>query len=241
MKKSSLRKLMLITAALSLSVLACIVTGRTGNLVEEREVIQGENLESAEITLRMGAGRLEIGSGASALMEGIFTYNDRNYAPVIDFVETGSGAGELVVEQEEVKSFNLNGNYVLEWDLDFTGEIPLDMVVSLGAGEAELDTTGLNLSAFELDMGAGEATLILPEQVERDLEVSIQGGVGQLNVKIPQGIPVYAEVAGGLGSVEVYGMMQDGSSYYTPDYDDGGPSVHLDIEGGVGEINLEVQ
>lgn len=240
MKKSSLRKLMLITAALSFSVLACIVTGRTGNLVEEREVIQGENLESAEVTLRMGAGRLEIGSGVSALMEGVFTYSDRNYAPMIDFVETGSGAGELVVEQEEVRSLNLNGDYVLEWDLTFTDEIPLDLYVSLGAGEAVLDTSGLNLSAFELDMGAGEATLILPGQVQEDLEVSIQGGVGQLNVEIAEGTPVYAEIAGGLGSVDVHGLIQEGSAYHTPSYGDG-PAVYLDIEGGVGEINLRVR
>jgi hypothetical protein len=90
-------------------------------------------------------------------------------------------------------------------------------------------------------MGAGEATLILPEQIERDLEVSIQGGVGQLNVEIPEGVSVYAEVSGGLGEVEVYGMMQDGRSYYTPDYEEGAPAVYLDVEGGVGEINLEVQ
>lgn len=241
MSKNTRKKLLVFISVLSLSMLACIVTGRSGRVVEQREVIPLNGLESAEITLRMGAGKLEVGSGTSDLMEGVFTYNDRSYAPVLDYVETGSGSGELVVEQEEIRSFNLRKKYTLEWDLAFTGQIPLDLYISLGAGEAELDTSGLNLSAFELDMGAGEATLILPEQIERDLEVSIQGGVGQLNVEIPEGISVYAEVSGGLGEMEVYGMMQDGSSYYTPDFEENGPSVYLDIEGGVGEINLEVQ
>jgi hypothetical protein len=241
MSKNTRKKLLVFISVLSLAMLACIVTGRSGRVVEQREVIPVSGLESAEITLRMGAGKLEVGSGTNDLMEGVFTYNDRSYAPVLDYVESGSGSGDLVVEQEEIRSFNLRKKYTLVWDLAFTGQIPLDMYISLGAGEAELDTSGLNLSAFELDMGAGEATLILPEQIERDLEVSIQGGVGQLNVEIPEGVSVYAEVSGGLGEVEVYGMMQDGRSYYTPDYEEGAPAVYLDVEGGVGEINLEVQ
>lgn len=240
MTKNRLKKLMVGTAVLTLSMMACIVTGRTGRIVEQQETIERDGVTSADLNLRMGAGKLDLRGGSSALLEGSFRYNNRSYAPVIDYVTRGSGVGDLTIEQEEVRRFNLGEDYLLEWHLQVAEDIPLDVYISLGAGKAVIDTRQLDLSGLEVDMGAGEATLILPESVTEDLDVSIQGGVGQLNVEIPEGTPVYADIAGGLGSVEVHGMIRDGNAYQTPAYGEG-PAVYLFIEGGIGEINLEVR
>lgn len=240
MREKNVLRLVLVTMVLSIFTLGCVVTVGEGRVQTQREVIQREGVDSAKVDLKMGAGRLEIRSGSPELMEGEFTYNDRGYAPMIDYTVVGSGAGELFIEQEEISSFNLRTDYRLEWDLNFNSAVPLDLYVSLGAGEVYLDASGLNLTSLEMDLGAGEATLILPELVAQDFKVSIQGGVGQLNVEIPEGTCVYAEIAGGLGDLEVHGMMQEGNAYRTPDCSDG-PAVHLDIEGGVGEVNLSVE
>lgn len=239
MNWNRLGSLLLGLSVLSLAALGCVVSGRSARVESQEEVIPQNGLESAEVELRLGAGSLEIQSGTAEFMEGTFTYSDGNFAPQIDFVSTGSGTGELVIEQEELKNFKLNTEYQLTWDLRFSEEIPLDLYLALGAGELYLDAADLPLEDLVLDMGAGEATVILGEPLRNDLRVSIQGGVGQLNVELPAEVGVRAEVAGGLGDIDVEGLVRDDGEYVkSEEYE--GPMIILDIEGGVGQINLSV-
>lgn len=145
MRDKNVLGLVLVTMVLSTAVLGCVVTAGKGRVQTQRKVIQREAVDSAKVDLRMGAGRLEIRSGSAELMEGEFTYNDRDYAPLIDYTVVSGTAVELFIEQEEISSFNLRTDYRLEWDLNFNPDIPLDLYVSLGAGEVYLDASGLNL------------------------------------------------------------------------------------------------
>jgi len=229
----------LILSVLSMAALGCRLSGRPARVESQEEGIPRNGLESAEVELRMGAGSLKIQSGTSEFMEGTFTYGDGNYAPLIDYVSTGSGTGELVIEQEELTNFNLNTDYQLTWDLRFSEEIPIELYLALGAGELFLNGKELPLENLVLDMGAGEATVILGEPLQDDFRVSIQGGVGQLNVELPAGVGIRAEAAGGLGDIDVDGLVRSDGEYVTPEEYEG-PMILLDIEGGVGQINLSI-
>lgn len=97
------------------------------------------------------------------------------------------------------------------------------------------------------EIGAGE--LIIDFTAVPDLEaldgrtIEIRAGVGSVEVKLPDGLDV--DVAGnvGLGDVEVFGDRQDGAGVDVTGSHNGGvnvPDLDLDIELGVGEIDVNV-
>ena len=73
-----------------------------------------------------------------------------------------------------------------------------------------------------------------------DLTASIQGGVGRATVRLPSDVGVRASAEGGIGAIHVHGMKKDGDDYVNDAYGKSPVTVKVKVEGGVGEINLEV-
>lgn len=232
-------KLLLVISVLALFSLGCIVTSSGGRMDSSSELIELDGIQEAAVELRLGAGELTVGSGTEALLEGNFRYSSRDYRPRIDYTVISGSRGELEVEQEEVRSFNLNTDYRLEWDLAFTDSIPLDMYVALGAGKSTLNFSDLKLESLEVDMGAGDLEVYLPGNLTADLPVSIQGGVGELTIYLPQDTAVEADISGGLGELRVDDLKRQGGLYIAGD-PQSAPSIQLDVEAGIGQMTVEV-
>jgi len=232
-------KIILVITVLALTSLGCIVTSSVNRMDSSSEVIELDGIQEADVELRMGAGELTVGSGTGELLVGDFRYSSRDYRPRIDYSVVSGKRGELVIEQEEVRSFNLNSDYHLEWDLTFTDSINFDMYVALGAGKSSLDFRGLQLETLEIDMGAGDLEVYLPGELRADLPVSIQGGVGELTIYLPEDTAVEADLTGGLGELNVYDLERQGGLYVTGD-PQSSPSIQLDVEAGIGEMTVEV-
>jgi hypothetical protein len=238
MDRRGLKLLMIVTVLASVS-LGCIFTPYVGRMDSSSEVIELEGIQEADVELRMGAGELTVSSGTRELLEGDFRYSSRDYRPRIDYSVVSGKRGDLVIEQEEVRSFNLNSDYRLEWDLSLTNSIPLDIYVGLGAGKSTLDFSDLNLVSLEIDMGAGDLEVYLPGDLTADLPVSIQGGVGELRIYLPHDTAVEADITAGLGELNADDLERRGGRYIAgePDRD---PSIQLDVEAGIGEMTVEV-
>ena len=110
----------------------------------------------------------------------------------------------------------------------------------MGAGESNLDLDSLTLTELDLQMGAGKTTVDLTGDYGQDLEARIQGGVGQATVLLPSEVGVRAKAAGGLGAINAEGLQKEGQAYVNDAYGDSDVTLRLDVQGGVGEINLEV-
>jgi hypothetical protein len=234
------RKFGLLLAALGLivSICACNWTSQTGELRRESETIEPDGAEMATVNVKMGAGELTIGGGAAALAEADFTYNVADWKPTIDYTVSGE-QGELWIEQPRVEKLSLE-SYRYEWELALNDEIPLELDVALGAGESQLDMSTLSLTRLDLKVGAGGVDLDLTGERERDLDVTIRGGVGEATVLLPAEVGVRARAKGGLGEVEVSGLMREGDAYVNEAYGASEATITLDIEGGVGGIELRV-
>ena len=229
---------MLAAIGLVISLAACSWTSRTGDLQEQSETIDLEGAESVVVNLRMGAGELTVRGGSDALVDAEFIYNVDEWEPTIDYAVSGD-EGELWIEQPEVGSLSLE-SYRYEWILEFNEDVPMEMNVDLGAGVNELDVSALSLTRLDLEMGVGDLNLDLTGEREQDLDVSIRGGVGSATVLLPADVGVRAEVTGGLGSIDVDGLTREGDVYVNEAYEESDMTVNLDIEAGVGEIDLQV-
>jgi hypothetical protein len=117
----------------------------------------------------------------------------------------------------------------------------MDLDIQAGAGEATLDLSTLDLSALNVDVGAGVTELDLSGSWDHDVRATVSGGVGELSVILPKEMSVRVDASAGLGNVTTSGLTQSGDGYVNEAYDSGGPTLTLQIDAGVGAIELSVR
>jgi hypothetical protein len=211
----------------------------SGEIQRESRTVEPENARSASVDLRMGAGELDVAGGADAMMEADFVYSLEEWRPEIGY-GVNDGTGELRVRQGGGEDVSTGGGTRNEWDLRLNDDIPTELRAQMGAGESNLDLDSLTLTGLDLQMGAGRTTVDLTGAYEQDLAASIQGGVGRAKVLLPGEIGVRVEAGGGLGRINTQGLTKDGEAYVNDSYGDSDVVLEVDVQGGVGEINLEV-
>jgi N-terminal domain of toast_rack, DUF2154 len=214
-------------------------TQQVGKMQRQSKSVDPMNAQSARVKLQMGAGELNLTGGADQLMEGEFYYNVSDWKPKVSYDVSGD-EGELVVKQRSAEGANLGGDARNEWDIRLNDEVPTDLVVQMGAGESDLDLDSLTLTGLDLQMGAGKTTVDLTGDYAQSFDASIQGGVGEATVLLPSEVGVRAKAEGGLGKINAKGLKRVGDSYVNDAYGESDVNLSVDVQGGVGEINLEV-
>ena len=233
-----MKPILLIVAILSLvgSSIACcnlpqipeieinVPTIEVGELQNQREEIPLAGAESASVHVMFGAGDLEVEAGVSdQLLSAQFRYNVEQWEPEVTYTD-----GTLTIQQGDMKDdWGVpTGNTSNEWKLEFSPEIPLEMNVDIGAGNGELDLTGLQITDLDLDLGAGDCEVRFEEPNEAEMntlrldtgaskveivgignagpeKVVVNGGVGDLTLDFSGDWPnsADAEVTAGIGSI----------------------------------------
>jgi hypothetical protein len=236
-----MKRLVVLLVVVTLFMGSCGAQGQqVGEMQRQSESVDLDNAQSVVAHLRMGAGELNLTGGADALMEADFSYNVSEWEPEVNYDLTGE-TGELSVEQgNSDEGVSLGGDARNEWDLRFNDEVPTELRVEMGAGESDLDLDSLTLAGLDLQMGAGKTTVDLTGDYGQDLEASIQGGVGEATVMLPSEVGVRVRAEGGLGKINAEGLQREGDSYVNDAYGDSDITLEVDVQGGVGQINLEV-
>jgi hypothetical protein len=196
--------------------------------------IELDNSEEVRVDLKMGAGELRVDGGADKLMEGRFTYNRLRLRPEVSYTASGS-RGHLRVEEPSHVGTATN-RYV--WDLRFNNHKSLDLDVNCGAGESRLDLGDLTLRRVNVEMGVGELKMDLRGAPKNDYEVNVRGGVGEATIYLPENVGIDAHVEGGIGGIHAPGLQKRDGRYVNDSYGRAKTTVRLDIEGGIGAINL---
>jgi len=128
--------------------------------------------------LKFAAGRLNIGSGAGAFINGQVMCNVEEWAPE----ETISG-GSVSIRQGAGHEFKLKHlkHMKNDWTLAFGDGQPFGLHIECGAGQASLALGGLPLTGLQLDGGAGQvnAHFDRPNPQTADL-LKFEFGAGQL-------------------------------------------------------------
>jgi hypothetical protein len=211
---------------------------QVGKMQRESQAVDLQNAKSARAQLKMGAGELNVTGGPDQLMEGEFSYNVSEWKPKVNYDVSGE-KGELVVKQGSSEGAGLSGDARNEWNLRLNDEVPTDLRVQMGAGESDLDLDSLALTGLNLQMGAGKTTVDLTGDYAQSFDASIQGGVGEATV-LPSEVGVKAKAEGGLGKINAKGLKRVGDSYVNDAYGESDVNLSVEVQGGVGEINLEV-
>jgi hypothetical protein len=119
--------------------------------------------------------------------------------------------------------------------------VPINLDVQTGAGESVLNLKSLDLTDVKFQAGAGTADIDLSGNWNHDVKASIEGGVGALSVKLPSGIGVQVTAETGIGDMNTTGLVKEGDGYVNEAFGESPYTLFLDIQAGVGEIDLEVR
>jgi hypothetical protein len=209
----------------------------TSEMHKESKTVAVGAAKSVQVSLNMKAGELKVGGGATQLLEAGFNYNVPEWKPEVKYELSGS-VGNLEVEQPGSGSSTSNTRN--DWDLHFSNKMPMEMTVNIGAGRATLTLSGLALSRLELNMGAGETTVDLTGDWKKDLSAQIHGGVGRATIRLPKDVGVHVVAQGGLGAINASDFQKQDDAYVNDQYGKSPVTLRIEVEGGVGEINLEL-
>lgn len=218
------------------AISACV---EVGELEEDYHSIDLGRARSVEVRLKMSAGELILQGGARKLMEGYFEYNVDRWKPDVEYTVSGR-QGRLTVEQGSRSGIPL-GDSKNKWDISLNEDVPIDLMIDFGAGEGDLDLTGIDIRDLDIDMGVGELTIDLTGRRFEDMKVTIDGGIGSATLYLPEEIGVRVHVDGGIGSVDARGMRKRNHTYTNDAYGDTGVTIDIEIDAGIGSIDLRLK
>ncbi len=199
------------------------------------ETVDRKDADSARIDIEMGAGRLKVGPGTSKLLEATFDFSEAEGMPRVDY---------NVVDKEGRLNISQSGRGIHfgrtrnTWDLRLNKDVPSQLHIKMGAGENTLNLGSITLSRLEIEMGAGELNLDLRGNWKKDLDAEIHGGAGEANIYLPRDVGVRVYATGGIGSINASGLRRDGATYINDAYGKSPVTLRVNVQGGVGEINL---
>jgi hypothetical protein len=198
-----------------------------------------EGATSAKIKLEHGAGRIFVnamGLETGNLLEGTFT-----------------GGLEHKVERsgEHINAkFKVNADVVfgvptvnmqhLEWKLNLSRSLPVELVVETGASESLLDLQDLKVSELSIKTGASRTEVRLPSAAGFT-KVSVTAGAAEVVLNVPEGVAASIKLDIGLNSknINTSRFPQGGIGYESPDYATAANKVLIHVEAGVGSISIQ--
>jgi hypothetical protein len=201
----------------------------------ETRSVERQDAKSVNVSVQSGAGEVNVSGGAPRLLDADFNYGYSFSSPQIDY-KVESGVGQLTITQDSTGAhFGTSHN---GWNLRFSNDMPLEIKVEMGAGEGRFHLRDLQVSNLRLEMGAGHVDVDLTGDRKADLSADIQGGVGQATIHLPRQVGVIANASGGIGSISAHGMKRDGDDYVNEAYGKTPATIHLKVQGGVGQVSL---
>lgn len=212
-------------------------TTRTGTNIERHDAkaVDLQGAKAVTANLNFPAGQLNVSGGSSHLVDAGFSYREGDAAPEMNYSVSADHGDLEVNENGDHPRF---GDHDDKWDLHFNNDVPLDLTLQMGAGQGNLNFSTLNLSHLEIHTGVGQLVLDLTGPRKQDLSANIQGGVGQARIRLPKDVGVRARASGGIGAVNVNGLRKQGDYYVNDAYGKTPTSIDLNVQGGIGEVDL---
>jgi len=240
-RKSMPIQLVIAGFALWLGLIACglLNTTRVNELKTETQSIKMQSASTARVQIEFPAGELTVQDGAASLMDADFQYNIDNWKPQVQYSENGA-LGELLVHPPQGSQFPVGDKLINTWKLMLGNDIPMDLSITTGAGNSELNLGNLDLTTLNIEAGAGTTHIDLDGSWDHDVTVSITGGLGEIKVTLPSQMGAQVEMDTALVTVNANGLIVADKGYVNKAYGTTPYTLTLKLTAGVGSVTLAV-
>ncbi|RME91401.1 MAG: hypothetical protein D6770_00465 [Anaerolineae bacterium] len=202
---------------------------------EETFRVSLEGAQQGSVRFSHGAGRIEIGAGASpgylleGTAEGGISYSSHRRE---DTMEVSVSAGPSFVP--------FLGPSSGVWRFRLTDEVPLTLTVEMGASRSTIDIEDLNVTYLHLETGASSTKLILPAHTSNTL-VDIDAGAANLDVRVPPDVAARIRIEEGLAALEIDTSRfprRERGLYQSENFDTAPHKVEMAIDAGAAKVTI---
>lgn len=218
---------------------------RTGALVVNPVREELGRAERVELDIDLGVGELHLSAleGSEELLEGYLNYPERwGREPLLSYRLEGD-VGRLRLESRTREGWFLpflGGPRGEEWSLGLSRRVPLSITIDAGASSSVLDLRYLRLEDLTVKAGVGRMEVLFPTEGAR-MRAQIEGGVGEVVLRIPESVAARVKVEGGLGGKHFDSRFHEAGAgtYETEGYAGSANRLEVTVEGGVGALRVQ--
>ena len=201
-----------------------------------------DEAKSARITISHGGGRLLVTGGArsdqlyAGRFAGAVARNVHRVGDQLD-VTLRPDPGQW---QGWSDPRNWGGSQgMLDWTIAFNETIPLTLSFETGAAKTDLDLSKLRVIELKLQTGVSATTVVLPASAGAT-RATIKAGIASVHLSVPDGVAARIVGQMGLGALNVdeRRFPRNGKIYESADYTSATNRLDLNIEGGLGAIDV---
>jgi hypothetical protein len=171
--------LLLLSVLLLLAGSSCIGYANAGTL---KSTVDAGGATAVSANFRLNHGRLEIDGGASSLMLGEFTTDDKS-DPAVSY-SVADQQGMLTVRQTGTQSSFDMIPLDRSWTVKMNDEIPLDLTVESGNAHTDLNLDTLTITQLALDAGSGAASISLDGVQHQLTGVELHATTGNIDLQM---------------------------------------------------------
>ena len=148
---------------------------------ENRAIPLGE-VDSLRVTIKFGAGKLDLISGQEDVFEGNFQYDKSILKPNIRYEIFGE-TGTLTLSQSIKKDLNLSFPHKNIWNLKLPSGVPLQLCVNTATYSGDIDLTNLQIESLYLNSGASQTNIVFNRPNLIDLKnINIKTGASTIKM-----------------------------------------------------------
>jgi len=148
----------------------------------ENRVIPLGEVDSLKVSIKFGAGKLDLTSGQEDVFEGNFQYDKSILKPNIQYEILGE-SGILTLSQSIKKDLDLPFPYKNRWNLKLPSGIPLQLYINTATYSGDIDLTNLQIENFYLNSGASQTNIVFNQPNLIDLKnINIKTGASIINI-----------------------------------------------------------
>jgi len=215
-----------------------------GNLATTNLNVPLSGANSANVTLELGTGNLTLDSNSDSesLATGTLKYFQGRSAPQ-QYVSITGSQEMLTLRQNDTNGFDLSVLFGAgrspEWDVHLDPKIPMTFKAILGTGNSTIDLSNSQANVVNIDSGTGNASVDFPRSAG-SVTSTINGGVGNLNLTIPEGLETRIDVSKGIGNIDVDDRFtkQGNDTYITKGDNDAKNKLTLKLDVGIGNVEV---
>jgi len=135
--------------------------------------------------------------------------------------------------------FGTGGNPRIDVELD--RDVSWDLVVESGVSNVTARLEDLELSGLRLKSGVSNVELDLGDNPDGDVPVTLDAGISQVTIRIPNGTEVRIERDSGLSSTNVDGdLTKVDDGWESPGYDDASDRYTIRLSAGISDFRVEL-
>ena len=178
--KTKKRYILLILLLLIFFIITYDSMADEGN--RENRVIPLGEVDSLKVSIKFGAGKLNLISGEEDVFKGNFQYDKSILKPNIQYEVLGE-TGILTLSQSIKKDLDLPFPYKNRWNLKLPSGIPLQLYINTATYSGDIDLTNLQVEKFYLTTGASQTNIIFDQSNLIDLKnINVKTGASTIKM-----------------------------------------------------------